>query len=141
MTLAASPEKRGLMPAVLQSLATPAAARFAALLYGDGVPDGLGPVSPDWLAADVETAFEFISDKPGPGHKVRVRRASADNSGAETSVVDILNDDMPFLVDSVMGELQVRGLRVRQLLHPIFKARRDKAGRLQAVLGPGDQDW
>ena len=45
--------------------------------------------------------------------------------------IEILNDDMPFLVDSVLGELQARGLAVRLLLHPIFKTQRDKAGRLQ----------
>src|SRR5690606_5794169 len=55
--------------------------------------------------------------------------------------VEVLNDDMPFLVDSVLGELQARGLAVRQLLHPTFKTRRDKAGRLQSLLGPGDQNW
>src|SRR5262245_38725397 len=136
MTLAASDDDHGLVPAVLKLLATPAAARFAALLYGDSAPDGLRPASPSWLADNAETAFGFIADKPGPGHKVRVRRAFADNTRVETSVIEILNDDMPFLVDSVMGELQARGLRVRQLLHPIFKARRDDAGRLLAVLGP-----
>ena len=40
-----------------------------------------------------------------------------------------------------LGELQARGLGVRQLLHPIFKTQRDAAGRLQRVLGPGDQNW
>ena len=46
-------------------------------------------------------------------------------------IVEILNDDMPFLVDSVLGELQARGLAVRAIQHPIFKTRRDAAGRLR----------
>src|SRR5262245_61075385 len=83
-----------------------AAPRFTLLAYGESVPDGLGAVSPAWLDGNVEAAFAFISEKPSSGHKVRVRRGSADNTGMETSVVEILNDDMPFLVDSVMGELQ-----------------------------------
>ncbi|MBO0765328.1 MAG: NAD-glutamate dehydrogenase, partial [Hyphomicrobiaceae bacterium] len=117
------------------------AARFASLLYGDKVPDGLGAVSSEWLADNVEAAFAFIREKPRAGHKVGIRRAPANGDGAALSVVEILNDDMPFLVDSAMGELQARGLAVGQLLHPIFKARRDPAGRLQAILGPGDQSW
>jgi glutamate dehydrogenase len=117
------------------------AAQFASLLYGDTVPDGLGAVMPMWLAGNAEAAFAFIAEKPMPGHKVRIRRAPADGVHNARAVVEILNDDMPFLVDSVLGELQARGLAVRQLLHPIFKARRDEAGRLQALLGPGDRNW
>jgi glutamate dehydrogenase len=94
-----------------------------------------------WLAGNAEAAFAFIAEKPSPGHKVRVRRAPAAGDGADLVVVEILNDDMPFLVDSVLGELQARALSVRELLHPIFKTQRDAAGRLQRVLGPGDQNW
>ena len=142
MTLAASGEAGAAIRDALNALRkTPAAAQLAALLYGDSLPDGLGAVSPMWLAGNAEAAFAFVSEKPRAGHKVRVRGepASAGRTGA--SVVEILNDDMPFLVDSVMGELQARGLAVRQLLHPIFKTERDAAGRLEAVLGPGDQNW
>jgi glutamate dehydrogenase len=119
----------------------PQLARFATLLYGDSVPDGLGAVSPVWLAENAEAACTFIGAKPRAGHKVRVRPEPGDAGRPGPSVVEILNDDMPFLVDSVLGELKARGLAVRQLLHPIFKAQRDAAGRLKAVLGPGDQSW
>jgi glutamate dehydrogenase len=142
MTLAASHEAGAAIRDALKALReTPAAAKFAALLYGDNLPDGLGTVSPMWLAGNAEAAFTFISEKPRAGHKVRVRGGPPDAGRAGAGVVEILNDDMPFLVDSVMGELQARGLSVRQLLHPIFKTQRDQAGRLEAVLGPGDQSW
>jgi glutamate dehydrogenase len=142
MTLASRPDSIGVIDGVLRTLrGAPAAARFAALLYGDSVPDGLGPVSPAWLAGNAEAAFAFVGEKPRPGHRVRIRRAAADGSSEDLVVVEILNDDMPFLVDSMLGELQARGLGVRQLLHPTFKTERDPAGRLQAILGPGDQDW
>ncbi|HEX6000216.1 MAG TPA: NAD-glutamate dehydrogenase [Hyphomicrobiaceae bacterium] len=120
-------------------------ARFASLLYGDGPPDGLaddrGPVSSMWLSSNAEAAFAFLAEKPTPGHKVRVRRMPADGVADGQAVIEILNDDMPFLVDSVLAELQARGLVVRELLHPILKTSRDASGRLEAVLGPGDQSW
>jgi glutamate dehydrogenase len=142
MTLAASREAGGAIRDALEALRKmPAAAQFAALLYGDSQPDGLGAVSSAWLAGNAEAAFAFIGEKPCASHKVRVRGEPPDGGHAGASVVEILNDDMPFLVDSVMGELQARGLSVRQLLHPIFKTQRDEAGRLEAVLGPGDQSW
>ena len=148
MTLATKPEHRsgredrGAIEEALRLIgAKSRAAQFAALLYGDTVPDGLGAAMPLWLAGNAEAAFAFIAEKPMPGHKVRVRRTPADGAGNVLAVVEILNDDMPFLVDSVLGELQARGLAVRQVLHPIFKTRRDEAGRLEAALAPGDRSW
>ena len=46
------------------------------------------------------------------------------------SVLEIVNDDMPFLVDSVVGELNHRGLDIRLFVHPVFIVERDDAGRL-----------
>ena len=39
------------------------------------------------------------------------------------SVLEIVNDDMPFLVDSVLGELAERRLEVRFVVHPVFTCR------------------
>ena len=116
------------------------AAQLAPLLYGNGL-DGLDTAAPAWLADNVRAVLAFIAEKPKQNHKLRIRSTPASDGVAEGTVVEILNDDMPFLVDSVIGELQARGLTVHSLLHPIFKTERDKAGRLQALLGPGDQNW
>src|SRR5581483_7136841 len=106
-------------------------AQLDALLHGHEGLNGLEKLPTAWLA-----------DKPRARHKIRVRgRPTAGERGVEESVIEILNDDMPFLVDSVLGELQARGLDVRLLFHPIFKTERDKAGRLLAITGPGDQNW
>ncbi len=40
---------------------------------------------------------------------------------------------MPFLVDSVMGELADRGLDAHLVVHPIFTVERDPSGRLAVV--------
>src|SRR5262245_26166217 len=115
-------------------------AELVPLLYGNGL-DGLEAVPPASLAENVRAALKFIAEKPKGSHKISVRSVRAGSGQAEGTLVEILNDDMPFLVDSVTGELQARGLEVRSLLHPIFKTRRDTAGRLKALLGPGDQNW
>ena len=116
---------------------------FVPLLYGrKGLPE-LEGLPPAWLAANARQALEFVATKPKGRHKLRVRNAAVDGNGAmpDGAMIEILNDDMPFLVDSVAGELQHRGLPVRLLLHPIFKTRRDRSGRLQEITGPGDQSW
>jgi glutamate dehydrogenase len=54
------------------------------------------------------------------------------------TVVQIVTDDMPHLVDSVVAELTRLGFSVRHLLHPIVLVRRDVAGFLQEVLAGTD---
>ena len=119
--------------------ASPAAA-FASLLYGRKGLDGLEELPADRLADNAREALAFIATKPKGRHKVRVRRMAAGANGGrpDGALIEIVNDDMPFLVDSVLGELQARGIGVRLLLHPIFKTRRDKAGRLQDIARVGD---
>ncbi|HKY02206.1 MAG TPA: NAD-glutamate dehydrogenase [Burkholderiales bacterium] len=46
------------------------------------------------------------------------------------TVVEIVNDDMPFLVDSTTMEINRRGLSLHQVIHPIYTVRRDAAGNL-----------
>src|SRR5262245_52988990 len=117
-----------------------AAASFVPLLYGrKGLPD-LPGLPADWRAATARHALEFIASRPKGRHKVRIRSAAVNGSTSDGAMVEIVNDDMPFLVDSVLGELQTRGIGVRLLLHPIFKTRRDKAGRLQHIAGVGDDE-
>jgi glutamate dehydrogenase len=50
-----------------------------------------------------------------------------------------INEDMPFLVDSVAGAIAARGLTIHRLLHPIVLATRDKKGGLEA-LGKGEPE-
>ncbi|MDR2789315.1 MAG: NAD-glutamate dehydrogenase, partial [Candidatus Accumulibacter sp.] len=47
------------------------------------------------------------------------------------TVIDIVTDDMPFLVDSVTMIIQNRGLAIHRLIHPVFGVERDAAGAFQ----------
>ena len=48
-------------------------------------------------------------------------------------MLEIVNDDMPFLVNSVLAELADRGIDVRFVVHPVLTVVRDDAGRLIAL--------
>ena len=54
------------------------------------------------------------------------------------SVIEIVTDDMPFLVDSVMAELTDRNIDIRLVVHPIVTVQRDgKAiSRISAAMAP-----
>ncbi|MBM3602976.1 MAG: NAD-glutamate dehydrogenase, partial [Alphaproteobacteria bacterium] len=52
---------------------------------------------------------------------------------ADGLVVEIVTDDMPFLIDSVTAILNQAGLTVNLVVHPIMNAIRDGDGRLMAL--------
>ena len=60
---------------------------------------------------------------------------SGDGWTAEgTRVVEVVTDDMPFLVDSVTAELSRHGRAIHLVVHPQFVVRRDVTGTLIEVL-------
>lgn len=50
----------------------------------------------------------------------------------------IINDDMPFLVDSVAAALSSEGIAIHRLIHPVVSPLRDHQGRLTQIL-PSDE--
>ncbi len=58
------------------------------------------------------------------------------------TVVEVVCDDRPFLVDSLNMELLREGYTLHFSLHPVLRMRRDDAGQLRAVLpnNGGDED-
>jgi len=50
-------------------------------------------------------------------------------------VVDIVIDDMPYLVDSVTTELNRHQAEIRLLVHPLLRVHRDVTGALRGILG------
>src|SRR5690242_11372812 len=69
-------------------------------------------------------ARRFSSGTP----KLRVYNPKAEEHGWSSphTVIEIVNDDMPFLVDSVTMELNRQGYTLHLLNHPILGAKRDK---------------
>ena len=54
--------------------------------------------------------------------------------------VEMVNDDMPFLVDSVAAAINRRHLAVHITVHPIISMRRDGSNKLLSVIRPEDDD-
>ena len=110
---------------------------FARTFFSGFEEDAEQILGPGELAKLARDAFDFVRLRTDSGPKITARsfpRSSGDARHAHPlTIVEILNDDMPFLVSSVMGEVQARGLKPRIALHPILKVRRDSEGRLAAI--------
>ena len=85
----------------------------------------------EWL---VRRVHAFIARRQ-PGHG-KVEIMDPDVPSLELSTVTVtqaLNDNMPFLVDSLLGYLAEKGLEVRLLLHPVIHVERDAKGNLLRI--------
>ena len=71
--------------------------------------------------------------------KVRVYNPERERDGWSSpyTVVEIVSDDMPFIVDSVTMELSRQGSNIELMLHPVMRVVRDGGGELVEVLEPG----
>jgi len=87
------------------------------------------------LVAHWRTGRVRLSGEPN----VRVYNPDAERDGWSSpyTVVEIVSDDMPFLVDSVTMELSRQGYPIELIIHPVIRVVRDGAGELTSVLRPG----
>ncbi|WP_342030139.1 hypothetical protein, partial [Acinetobacter baumannii] len=79
--------------------------------------------------------LEFARTRKAGTVNVRVFNPTLKSHGYESphTLLQIVNDDMPFLVDSVSMTLSELGIGVHVLGHPVLRIARDKGGKLTAV--------
>jgi glutamate dehydrogenase len=110
---------------------------FLADMYGRAAADDLLAYQPATLAHIGKDSWGFLRTRRPGAPKIRFDTAQDVGPGARVrtvSVIEIVTDDMPFLVDSVMAELADHGLDIRLVVHPVFTLQRDPEGHL-AVFG------
>jgi glutamate dehydrogenase len=113
---------------------------FAAQMFARAAPEDLARYQPHEIAALAERAWLFLKARNPGTAKVRMESRSGP-TGSERiraiSIVEIVNDNMPFLLDSIMGELTEQGLDVRLVVHPVLAIERDTTGSLIGFSGEG----
>jgi glutamate dehydrogenase len=80
-----------------------------------------------------------LAQDRAPGQvKVNVYNPELDRDGWESphTVIEVISDDMPFIVDSVTMDLARRSYGIDLVIHPVVRVRRDPDGHLLEVLGP-----
>src|ERR1700743_1551123 len=82
-------------------------AHYLSQMREDYVPRELPDVAASDLAANLADFWRFAETRKGPGPAMRIVPAMGD---PETSRLDIVQTDSPFLVDSVMAEINAAGI-------------------------------
>ncbi|MFV3128196.1 NAD-glutamate dehydrogenase [Niveispirillum sp. KHB5.9] len=113
---------------------------FVRAFYRNVSPDDMLRSTADELYGAAIAIMQFGGSRQKGEALVRVLnpRVDADGWHAHHTVVEIVNDDMPFLVDSVSAELNRHGLTVHLIVHPVIRVSRDANGRLTAIWQNGD---
>ncbi len=108
--------------------------RLQRALLGNALPGEL-----DGFGADEQhEAAKFIAAVAAtrkPGELVMRLESTGGEAGKRRMRLALINDDMPFLVDSVAGAIGAKCLTIHRLLHPIIKVERDPMGRLESLDG------
>jgi glutamate dehydrogenase len=81
-----------------------------------------------------------LAERRRPGQaKISVHNPDpvADGWSSRHTIVEIVNDDMPFLVDSVIGAINADNRIVHLVIHPVFTVTRGADGRLCEIRDAG----
>ncbi|WP_376690322.1 NAD-glutamate dehydrogenase [Wenzhouxiangella sp. EGI_FJ10409] len=92
------------------------------------------------LAALATGFLELARQRVGNEIRFRVYNPHADRHGWESShtIIEIVNDDMPFLVDSVVLALSELGISAHLIIHPVMRVVRDQGGHLMQLSEDGE---
>jgi glutamate dehydrogenase len=106
------------------------AEHFVRRYFAHVAPDDVIYTSFDTLLGGALSLWEFGAQRDPGQPKIRLFNPVADENGwgLEHTVIEIVNDDMPFLVDSVSAEITSRDRKIHLLLHPVIRVRRDASG-------------
>ena len=104
-------------------------------------PQDLAERTPEDLLGALLSHLQLGAQRQPGRPTVRIFSPTPGEDGwsSRHSVIHVVNDDMPFLVDSTTMEINREGYTLHLIVHPIFAVRRDAQGRLLTV-SPRDQD-
>ncbi|MFE2509318.1 NAD-glutamate dehydrogenase [Streptomyces naganishii] len=109
---------------------------FLQRYYLHTAPEDLADRDPVDVFGAAFSHYRMAENRPQGTANVRVHTPTVEENGwtCSHSVVEVVTDDMPFLVDSVTNELTRQGRGIHVVIHPQFVVRRDLTGKLIEVL-------
>ncbi|HSZ39570.1 MAG TPA: NAD-glutamate dehydrogenase [Trebonia sp.] len=116
--------------------APPGGSGFLGAYYHFVAPEDLVPAGPSRVAATAARHAAIGAVRPQGRAVVQVRDGGDASLTGAATVVDIVTDDMPYLVDSLTMELNRHHADVRLIVHPLLTVHRDVAGVARGAIVP-----
>src|SRR5215207_5213484 len=112
--------------------------QFIQDLFGRVPAEDLAPYAPGDLADIAAAAYAHLSATRTAGAPdIRLTDLEVERGGRrrDITVLEAVNDNMPFLVDSTLAELTGQGCEPMLVAHPILAVERDLSGVLVRLAG------
>jgi glutamate dehydrogenase len=109
--------------------------------YTARIPEAESPIlTPEELNAELVDAFRFLAARGNEAAAIRVFDPARSDHGydAPGSILEIVTDDSPFLIDSILALLFRRGYVIARHFHPVIGTIRDEEGALLDVVKSRD---
>src|SRR6266567_3085536 len=109
--------------------------RFVQQYFSQLDPEDLSERQPADLYGAALSHWNFAHKRDPGSVRLRVFNPSIEEHGWQSThtIIEIVNDDMPFLVDSVTMEVNRHGLTLHLIVHPIIVVDRDADGTLRGL--------
>jgi glutamate dehydrogenase len=111
---------------------------FATALIHGAAPGEIEGLTPEHTHALAKLAAATAACRTAGQPAIQLERHGDGGSATRSMTLAIVNDDMPFLVDSLGLAVAAAGLESRRLLHPIIDVARDATGHLIAPPVPAN---
>jgi glutamate dehydrogenase len=120
----------------------PQVEEFVRQYYGWVSSEDLSERSPVDVYGTAVAHWNFARQREPGSAKIRVYNPRFEEHGWQSThtVLEMVNDDMPFLVDSTRMEINRQGYGIHLMLHPVMRVKRDPEGRLVEVLALDSTD-
>ena len=147
MTIAGNPATEGIVEALvdivrekLPSDAQRLAEEFVAQYFSGVSPEDVDESGAVNLYGAAMAHLNYARYRVPGTPKVHLYNPQFEQHGWQSThtIIEIVTDDMPFLVDSVRMAINRRGLTTHLLIHPVVKLRRDDTGCLLEILSSDD---
>ncbi|MGH8292588.1 MAG: NAD-glutamate dehydrogenase [Gammaproteobacteria bacterium] len=113
-----------------QQAPSPSFEQFLQQYYHDIAEEDLRQHTPQYLCSAAHSHWDFGRERPAGEFKLRVFNPSVKRDGWKSphTIIEMVNGDMPFLVDTTIMTLTRNGIGVHLTVHPILYLARDKHG-------------
>src|SRR5262249_8923848 len=95
---------------------------FVEALFAQSVPEDVVRYDARPVATPAEATWSFLAERKPGAPKIRFGAlpSGASDLLEQISLLEIINDDMPFLVDSVLDDLADKGVDIQLVAHPVM---------------------
>jgi glutamate dehydrogenase len=110
---------------------------FVEHLYNNASYDDLALMEILHLAKSAEAMYSVLQQRKGNETKVEIYRAG---ENSDYAVLQIICDDLPFVIDSISNEIKLRSLDIFFIIYPSIMVERSAAGAFKKVSENGNKE-